>query len=245
MNDIIKSLIKRKSVRQFTDRLVDKSVKDLIVNSALNAPTAGNQILYTILDIEDQYIKEKLAIYCDNQPFIAKAPYVLIFLADCKKWYDAYSYAGAEPRVPGVGDIILACEDALIAAQNSVIAAESLGLGSCYIGDILENREKVVNLLNLDEYVFPVTMVVYGYPTESQLKRDKPKRFDPEFIVQKNVYKPLSKDRLEKMFKLQSNKENYNFEDEISKFCKRKYMSDFSIEMNRSAEEYLKVFFRD
>ena len=46
----------------------------------------------------------------------------------------------ANPRIPGVGDLLLATTDATIAAQNAVVATESLGIGSCYIGDILEQR---------------------------------------------------------------------------------------------------------
>ena len=86
MNEIIKSLFKRKSVRQFTDREIDEKTRELILLSAAEAPTAGNQQLYTIIDIRNQEIKDKLAVSCDNQPFIKTAPMVLIFCADCKKW---------------------------------------------------------------------------------------------------------------------------------------------------------------
>ena len=159
MNMVIELLMKRKSVRAFSDREITQEERDAILESAIQAPTAGNQVLYTILDITDQTIKEELAVSCDNQPFIARAPLVLIFLADCRRWLDCYTYAGEECRDPGVGDLILACEDALIAAQNAVIAAESMGIGSCYIGDILENKEKAVGTHELDRFVFPSTMV--------------------------------------------------------------------------------------
>lgn len=86
--------------------------------------------------------KEALAESCDHQPFIAKAPMVLVFCADCKKWYDAYLEAGCKPRKPDVGDLMLAVTDTAIAAQNAVVAAESFGIGSCYIGDIMENCEE-------------------------------------------------------------------------------------------------------
>ena len=63
---------------------------------------------------------------------------VLIFCADCRKWYEAFQAAGCKPRLPGAGDLMLAVSDAMIAAQNAVTAAWSLGIGSCYIGDIME-----------------------------------------------------------------------------------------------------------
>ena len=82
MNEIIRSLYDRKSVRVFENRPISAECKKEILMSAMEAPTAGNQQLYTILDITDQKLKDKLAVSCDNQPFIAKAPLILIFCAD-------------------------------------------------------------------------------------------------------------------------------------------------------------------
>ncbi len=242
MNEMLRLLFERKSVRAYTEREISDCDKNSIFEAALQAPTAGNQILYTLLEIDDPHIKEELSRSCDNQPFIAKAPLVLLFLADCRRWFDCYRYAGAPCREPGVGDLMLACADALIAAQNTVIAAESLGIGSCYIGDILENKERVQSLLHLDRYVFPAALLVFGYPTEQQKNRKKPKRFDAKYIVQKNTYRPLDEETLRRMHREQSEDANYNFDEKIRAFCKRKYMSDFSLEMTRSVREYLKNF---
>ena len=137
MNEMIKSLMERKSVRAFTDREITSHDRELILRAAMEAPTAGNQQMYTILDITDQKLKDTLAETCDNQPFIAKGKMVLIFCADFQKWYNAFVAAGINPRKPGAGDFLLAVQDAAIAAQNAVTAAESLGIGSCYIGDIM------------------------------------------------------------------------------------------------------------
>ena len=91
MNDVIRQLLERKSVRVYEDREIGETEKQMILEAACQAPTAGNQQLYTILDITDKEKKEALAVLCDNQPFIAKAPLVLIFLADCRKWYQCGS----------------------------------------------------------------------------------------------------------------------------------------------------------
>ena len=155
MNETIKQLFDRKSVRVFTEQTISQEDKTLILQAATQAPTAGNQQLYTILDITDQSIKEKLVDSCDHQPFIAQAKMLLVFCADCLKWYDAFRTGGCAPREPGVGDLLLAVSDANIAAQNAVVAAESLGIGSCYIGDIMENYEQQKEILNLPKYVFP------------------------------------------------------------------------------------------
>jgi len=243
MNDIIQSLFDRKSVRQFEERSVTPEEKNLILNAALQAPTAGNQNLYTILDITDQSLLEALSRYCDNQPFIAQAPLALLFLADCRRWYDSYCFAGLEARLPEEGDLLLAVADAVIAAQNTVIAAESLGIGSCYIGDILEHEEDVRKALELDALVFPAAFLVYGYPTQGQKDRQKPQRPPLSPIVQENRYRRLSEEEHKRMF---MDKGNIKHEDEyneyITAFFTRKYMSDFAKEMNRSAKRYLKHF---
>ena len=130
MNQIIKSLYNRKSTRVYEEKPIPKEVKDMILEAAVQAPSAGCQQLYTILDITDEKLKEALSETCDHQPFIAKAPLVLVFCADCKKWYDAYLEANSNPRTPGVGDLMLAVtdRDTAIAAQNAVVAAESFGI---------------------------------------------------------------------------------------------------------------------
>ena len=177
MNPIVENLVSRKSVRAFEDKPIPEDIKKEILLAAFHAPTAGNQQLYTILDITDQSLKDRLSVSCDHQPFIARAPMVLIFCADVQKWYDIFVDSNCNPREPGKGDLMLAVEDAAIAAQNSVTAAWGLGVGSCYIGDIMEHREEQQKLLHLPRYVFPAVMLVFGYPTRQQSERQKPRRF--------------------------------------------------------------------
>lgn len=239
-NEVIRQLIERKSVRVFEDRAIGEEEKTAILQAAMEAPTAGNQQLYTILDITDQALKEKLAETCDHQPFIAKAPLVLVFCADCQKWYDAYLEAGCVPRKPGVGDLMLAVTDTAIAAQNAVTAAWSMGIGSCYIGDIMECCEIHRELLGLPEYVFPAAMAVFGYPTVQQKERHKPQRFPIEEIVCQNTYHKKNGAELRKMHTKECAQQEYD--DWMQRFCNRKYNSDFAKEMSRSVEEYLKDY---
>lgn len=118
MNTILESLHSRKSVRVFIDREISPKEKQQILTAATQAPTAGNQQMYTILDITDRRLKEILAETCDHQPFIAKAKMVLIFCADYQKWYDAFSFFGCSPRKPAAGEFLLAVQDAAIAAPK-------------------------------------------------------------------------------------------------------------------------------
>ena len=95
---------------------------------------------------------------------------------------------------------MLAVTDAAIAAQNAVVAAESFGIGSCYIGDIMENCEEQRRLLKLPEYVFPAVMLVFGWPTEQQKHRPKPVRFEQKHIVHENTYRSMDGEELRNMF---------------------------------------------
>lgn len=239
MNDMIKCLTERKSIRSYTNQEISPDCKELILRAAMEAPTAGNQQLYTILDITSQGLKDRLAVTCDNQPFIAKGKMVLIFCADFQKWYQAFTLAGCSPRKPGPGDFLLAVEDAAIAAQNAVTAAESLGIGSCYIGDIMENYEVHKELLGLPEFVFPALMLVFGYPTAQQKEREKPKRAPLDFIVHENIYPHFSQEEICQNI---ADIKGEDFDSWMERFCKRKYQADFSLEMSRSVAAALKNF---
>lgn len=243
-NEILRALSARKSVRVFTDEPITAEERAAILQGAFQAPTAGNQQLYTILDITDPALKAKLADLCDHQPFIAKAPLCLVFLADCRRWPRAYRAAGVEePRNPGPGDLLLALADSCIAAQNAVTAAESLGIGSCYIGDVLENAEAMGEALHLPAHVVPACMLVFGRPTQQQKDRKKPVRFREEAVVCENVYRDRTEAELREDFTLRgADVPEFDFDRYLQAFCKRKYDSDFSREMSRSAGVYLKEF---
>ena len=245
-NEILQALSARKSVRVYTEEPVTDAERDAILQAAFQAPTAGNQQLYTILNITDPALKARMADLCDHQPFIAKAPLVLVFLADCRRWLRAYHASGiADARTPGAGVLLLALADTCIAAQNAVAAAESLGIGSCYIGDVIENAEQMREALHLPEYVVPACMLVFGRPTDQQKARPKPARFEKDAVVCENTYRDRTDAELRADFTARAaanGQQNYDFDTAIKAFCNRKYESDFSKEMTRSAEVYLEDF---
>lgn len=240
MNETIRQLHSRKSVRVFENREIAEELVKEILDAACQAPTAGNQQLYTIIRVTDEHLLERLSESCDHQPFIKEAKLVLVFCADCLKWQNAYEYCGCDPRKPGAGDLMLAAIDASIAAQNAVTAAWSLGIGSCYIGDILENCEEQRDILGIPEYVMPAVMLVFGYPSEQQTRRVKPVRSSLEYIVSENKYPEMDPDYVRGMLEPKSG--NVDYEDWMKAFFKRKYDSDFSREMSRSVEKYLEQY---
>lgn len=239
MNDTIRAIHSRKSVRAYEERPIPAEIRRALLEAALQAPTAGNMTLYTVLDITDPAIKQRLSVTCDNQPFIADAPMVLIFCADYHRWYELFKRHVDEVRAPAEGDLLLANADALIAAQNVVVAAESFGLGSCYIGDVTENFEIHKELLHLPDHVVPTCMLCIGYPTRQQSERPKPPRFRVEDIVHENVYDEGKCAHMEEMLTGRGEGAGGTIHDWIGRFCARKWNSEFSREMTRSCREII------
>ena len=166
-NETMQLLYNRKSVRAYEKQPIPEADVQAILRAAVEAPTAGNMTLWSAIRVTDEAKKKRLSETCDNQPFIAAAPLVLVFCADYKRWYDLFASLelGETLRRPGEGDMMLAMVDAVIAAHASVVAADALGYGSCYIGDIMEQCETHRKLLHLPPYVFPAALAVFGYPT--------------------------------------------------------------------------------
>ena len=244
MNQTLDLIKNRKSVRIYTEQPISAEDKRTILDAAIQVPSAGNMTMFTILDITDPELKAKLSESCDHQPFIANAPMVLVFCADVKRWMDVFKKYLPEVRNPAEGDLLLAQQDTLIAAQNAAVAAEALGIGTCYIGDIIENFEYHRQLLNLPDYVVPTCMLCFGYPTQQQIDRPKPPRFTIESIVHENGYDQEKNDMAEML------KNRHNFTEEavadwVQKFCKRKWNSEFSREMSRSSAEIIKYWTKD
>ena len=246
-NPTIELLSARKSVRAYEDRLIPEEDVQRILNAAVQAPSAGNMALWTIIRVTDEEKKRRLSVTCDNQPFIAKAPLVLVFCADYKRWFDAFASLdlGGEPlRRPGEGDLMLAAVDTTIAAHASVVAADALGYGSCYIGDILEHREEQRDILGLPAYVTPICMAVYGVPTPQQIERKKPARFDVDELVHENVYRDVGSEGMRDMLKKRQGLSGEAFERWLLAFCKRKWNCDFSGEMTRSTKASIDAWMR-
>ncbi|MGD8633901.1 MAG: nitroreductase family protein [Anaerolineales bacterium] len=246
MNPTIKVIEARKSVREYEERAIPEELKQTILHAALRAPTAGNMMLYSIIEITLQETKDRLVETCDNQPFIASAPLVLLFLADYQRWMDYFDYSAVSERcaelgeplvVPEEGDLMLSACDALIAAQTAVIAAESLGIGSCYIGDILENYEAHRQMFDLPRYAVPICLLCFGYPTQAARQRKMTGRFPADKIVFQDHYRRLDRIEFEEMFALMEARarERGNANPDIGwEMYRRKFSADYAVELRRS-----------
>lgn len=241
MNETIRLLMERKSVRQFVKEPIPQEDVQAILEAAVQAPTAGNMTLWTAIHVTDPEKKLALSKTCDNQPFIATAPLVLVFCVDYRRWFKLFETLdlGEELRRPGEGDFMLAMADTIIAAHASVVAADALGYGSCYIGDIIENCDQQREILGLPAYVKPVCMAVYGKPTQQQVERRKPARFKVFDVVHENAYVDKSAQEMREMLEARQNLTGADMDRWLLAFTKRKWNCDFSREMTRSAAQMI------
>ncbi len=244
----------RRSLRNYSGAPVTEEEKKQIIETAILAPTAGNMMLYSILEIAGQDLKKKIAEINSHQSFIAKSSFVLLFLADYQRWYDFYCTDGAPEmclnnglqwREPEEADLLLACCDAMIVAQTAVMAAESLGIGSCYFGTAMERIEEQRKLLNLSPWVFPLTLVAFGHYPEGPrpARRERLPRSMVHFVDQ---YRRVTDQELEFM---ESHGKNWSIasigapaENVGQRMYLRKNGAPFAFEEARSVKAALKVW---
>ncbi|MHA1193954.1 MAG: nitroreductase family protein [Promethearchaeota archaeon] len=249
-NKMLKILNERRTIRAYSSRKLTEEEINTIIHSAMRAPTAGNMMFYSIIQVKDQEMKEKLVKTCDNQPHIAKAPLVLLFLADMQRWWDYFKISNVagqcekenvEFQTPQESDLLLASCDALIAAQNAVIGAEALGIGSCYIGDIMENYEVHREMFNLPRWVFPITLLCFGYPRGDKEKILLTTRFPQKNIHFVNHYERLNPEDFNDMLKNDPRSAQLKEGESLAHMAYfKKLAADYSIEMRRSVKAALK-----
>ena len=244
MNETISIINNRVSLRRYAPQNIKPEHEDQIISAARRAPTAGNLMLYSIINVRDIKLKQELVKTCDNHQFIAKAPLVLLFLADLQKWWDFFDASDVheycqnnhlEYITPKQSALFMACCDALIAAQNSVITAESLGIGSCYVGDIMGYCERHREMFKLPRWAFPVTLLCFGY-YPNNFNRKLSRRYNKEFFLFEDEYKRLSGNDFEKHATMKGEKaKNLGQAKYLSYF-----FSDPRKEEIRSVAKYLK-----
>lgn len=251
MNEVMKLLKERMSLREYDPMPIAEEDMKYIIESTLRAPTSGNLMMYSIIRVNQEGNKKKLSKLCDDQPFIAQAPGLFLFVSDLQRLQDYFVYAGVgdylkqkeEPfRTPGVGALMLGISDALIAAQNMVIAGESLGIGSCYIGDIMENYEEIRDMFLLPKYTFPVAMLAMGYYPEN-FERRVTERYGQKFIFHEDVYQRMDAPALEEMFREKETWFSQSGIEDATNFAQliytRKFGTEVAKEMDRSVSKIL------
>lgn len=173
---VLDHLLDHRSVRSFTDAPLPEGTLEALVAAAQSAASSSNLQVWSVVAIQSQERKARLATFAGNQAHIRQAPLFLVWLADLSRVSRLAEREGvALEAVPYLESLLLGTIDAALAAQNAVVALESLGLGSVYIGAIRNDIEAVAKELELPPQVYPVFGLCVGYPSLERPAQVKPR----------------------------------------------------------------------
>lgn len=174
MNQTIDTILNHHSVRKFTDEELTQEQIRLLVEAAQSASTSSFVQAYSIIGVKDKEKKKKLASLAGNQQYVENNGHLFIFCADLYRHTVAAEMEGkkeaAQDSIESTEKFMVSLIDAALASQNMAIAAESLGLGICYIGGIRNNLVEVSQLLKTPDHVLPLFALVVGYPDQQTEK---------------------------------------------------------------------------
>ena len=182
LNETIAGLLAHRSVRAFSDRPLPKGLLETVGAAAQSAPTSSNLQTWSLVAVEDPATKARLAESAGGQKHVAAAPLMLVWLADLAR----LEKMGQREALPTEGlsyleMLIVGLLDATLAAQNAVVALESLGLGTVYIGGLRNHPEAVAQVLGLPPHVMAVFGLCVGYPDPARPADVKPRL--PQSVV--------------------------------------------------------------
>lgn len=174
LNQLIELIQKHRSIRHFEDRLLTDQQIKAIVESAQSAATSSFVQAYTIIGVKDKEKKKKLAELSGNQ-HVENNGHLLVFCGDFHRHelIAEMEKVDMHPALETTESFMVAIIDAALAAQNAALAAESLGLGICYIGGLRNNLEEVSKLLNIPSFVIPLFGMTIGYPVNQSSQKPR------------------------------------------------------------------------
>jgi nitroreductase len=190
-------LLNRKTIRKYSAKPVSNTLLNEILNAGCRTSTTGNMQVYSIIITKDVNRKKELAPLHFNQKMITEAPVVLTFCADFNRFSKWCLINNAEPGYANFLSFMTAAIDALLVAQTVCIAAESKGLGICYLGTTTYMAHKIIEVLKLPKWVVPVTTVTLGWPAE---KPDQLDRLPIEAIIHNEIYKNYASRSIKKYY---------------------------------------------
>lgn len=193
---MLDNLFNHRSIRKFKADPVEQEKLDTILQAASRASNTGNMQVYSVVVTRDADIRNKLWEAHFKQGMVLEAPVHLTFCADFNRFSKWCEQRKADPGYNNFLSFLTGAIDAMIAAQNAAIAAESLGLGICYLGTATWMASRMIEILDLPKLVVPVTAIVLGYPDENPPLTD---RLPVEGIVHYEKYQdylPVDIDRI-------------------------------------------------
>lgn len=176
-NSTITSQLKHRTIRAFTTQPVDEATVTTLVDVARHGATSTFYQATTIIRVKDPVVREVL-YQSSGQPYVAgDRGELFVFVVDLSRIARIREAAGLTlAPLERTTAFVQGVEDTVISAQNMVVAAESLGLGTCYLGSIVRDSRSIISALNLPAFTFPLLGLLVGYPDqEPQMKPRLPR----------------------------------------------------------------------
>ncbi len=188
-------MLQHRSIRAYRPDALPAGTIETLVAAAQSAATSSNLQTWSVVAVEDQARRVRLASFAGNQKHITQAPLFLIWLADLSRAARLGEQGGQiMETLPFLEPFLVAVIDASLAAQNATLAAESLGLGTVYIGAIRNNPEGVAAELQLPPGVLPVFGLCVGYQAnDTQPAAIKP-RLPQQVVLHHETYSAAGED---------------------------------------------------
>ncbi|GAA5052587.1 NADPH-dependent oxidoreductase [Nocardia callitridis] len=184
----IEQQLAHRSVRAFLDTPVGDDELTALIAAAQSASTSSNLQAWSVVAVRDPERKDRLATLAGDQEFIRRAPLLLVWLADLgRAGRLAASRRAALEATEYLESTVLGFVDASLAAQNAVVAAESLGLGAVFVGAIRNNPDGVAAELHLPDRVFATFGLAVGVPDLTESAGVKP-RLPQQAVLHHEVY---------------------------------------------------------
>ncbi|MFZ7310639.1 NADPH-dependent oxidoreductase [Comamonas jiangduensis] len=173
---VLDAMLSHRSVRHFVRDALPEHTLETLVAAAQSAPTSSNLQTWSVIAVESQERREALANLVGPQKHLAVAPLVLVFLADLSPIERLGQAQGRDPvGLHYLDTFLMGVIDAALAAQNAVVAAEAMGLGTVYVGGMRNQPEEVAKVLGTPPNVFPVFGLVVGRPDPAKPAAIKPR----------------------------------------------------------------------
>lgn len=187
-NETLETLLTHRSVRAYLPEKLPPGTLETIVVAAQSASTSSNLQVWSVVAVDDEARKNRLADLAGGQQHIRDAPLVLVWLADLARLEQMAIERGRDAAGLSYFELFLTgAVDAALAAQNAVVALESLGLGACYIGAMRNKPEEVAKELALLPNMCAVFGMTVGRPDPSTLPGIKP-RLGLEAVLHREQY---------------------------------------------------------
>jgi nitroreductase len=172
---LLNTFLNRRSIRKFSSKPVKEADVRKIVEVGQRAPTACNLQTYSIVWVRNAKLREKVLDACGVFGTIRTAPIVFVICADVRRLARVLDYLNYDHCLKhgyGYSIKLMSIMDASFVAENMTMAAESLGLGSVFVGSAFAN-DKVIKALKLPSGVLPLTLLCVGYPDEQPPRRPR------------------------------------------------------------------------